>query len=382
MSDNSKASKIMSIDMCSDTFQNLYNVDFIQGDYILNGYDNINFLKVDNAYWNSATNKSVIDRVSGYIYGEGILSNSQPIKDIISNKTLRCFIEEYKRYGMASLEVIYNAAKKVAKLEFISITEIGIQRQDDFNAAPQVFWHSKDWMQQNKFRPQAIPAFGTVGFSAGKELLVIGLKHGYPYFVEPDYKPALFYAEWEQKFAEYILSHIENGFSAGHIINVFGVENSPENQAIAAKKIREQLTGSRNAGKFFLSFNEDPTNATTIDAIEVSEAHKQYEFLTVEAEKKILMSHGYFPILLGVQGATGFSNNADELNTALKVFYRNVVRPMREEIIDALESVLKINDPNINLEFKDFDELLVSTESIDEPIDETLPDNIIVNPTI
>jgi hypothetical protein len=43
------------------------------------------------------------------------------------------------------------------------------------------------------------------------------------------------------------------------------------------KDIKDKL-GSQGAGKFVLNFNDTKENAITVEALEVSEAHKQYEF--------------------------------------------------------------------------------------------------------
>lgn len=354
--------RLHSIDMNNYVRPDLNIFNYNLGDYILNGEDNSYYKFVDDRYYGSSTNKAVIDSYVNYIYGEGLLNNGQKIKDIMSNNDLRLMIQDYKTQAQCAVQVFYDSNRKVAKMIQIPIKCIGVKRQEDMFELPDFYWYSFDWENRTRFVPVSIPRFGTS--SESTELLVIRNPSNLPYFSLPDYQPGLQYCQWEEEFSNYAISHIMNGFSAGHIINIVkGLEGDEESQEIADRAIRSQLTGSRNAGKFFLSFNDNSESKTTIESIQISDAHKQYEFLTGEARDKILMAHKVVnPILFGVDKGSGFSNNADEMVVALKTLYRSQINPIREQLIDGLESVLKLNDPNVNLEFKDFDELIVKTE--------------------
>jgi hypothetical protein len=129
--------------------------------------------------------------------------------------------------------------------------------------------------------------------------------------------------------------------SFGHVINVNGGKpESEEDLNKFSRQIRNQLTGSTNAGKFLLSFNDNKESETTISALEVSDAHKQYDFLTQEAQNKICISHKVVSgAILGITKSTGFSSNAEEIETAFNETYLNVIQPVQENIIDAIEFV-------------------------------------------
>jgi hypothetical protein len=129
--------------------------------------------------------------------------------------------------------------------------------------------------------------------------------------------------------------------SFGHVINVNGGKpESEEDLNKFSKQIRNQLTGSTNAGKFLLSFNDNKESETTISALQVSDAHKQYDFLTQEAQNKICISHKVVSgAILGITKSTGFSSNADEIETAFNETYLNVIQPIQESILDAIEFV-------------------------------------------
>jgi hypothetical protein len=129
--------------------------------------------------------------------------------------------------------------------------------------------------------------------------------------------------------------------SFGHVINVNGGKpESEEDLNKFSRQIRNQLTGSTNAGKFLLSFNDNKESETTISALQVSDAHKQYDFLTQEAQNKICIAHKVVSgAILGITKSTGFSSNAEEIETAFNETYLNVIQPIQENIIDAIEFV-------------------------------------------
>lgn len=345
-------------------------------DVILNGEDNSFFKFVSERYYGSATNKSVIDSYVNYIYGDGIRNKGQVIKEVLPNDDLRSIIQDYKEQGQCAIQVIYDLDRKVNKMVWIPISQVGIARDDESYFKPKNYWFCHNWELRTMFPPVLIPAFGTS--NEGTELLVIRNRSSLPFFSLPDYQPCLQACVVEEELMNYTLSHILNGFSAGHIINVVkGLDMDLEAQKLADKALRSQMTGSKNAGRFFISYNDNPETKTTIESIAVADGHKQYEAASIEARDKILMAHRVTnPILFGVDKGSGFSNNAEEMVVALKTLYRSIINPMREQLIDGLESILKINDPNVNLNFEDFEELRIVEEETTTTIgDTTVEDN-------
>ena len=69
-----------------------------------------------------------------------------------------------------------------------------------------------------------------------------------------------------------------------------GIPN--EERELIEQRIYEKYSGSSNAGKFILSFNDSKDNEASIEAVQLSDAHQQYEFLSSESMRKIMVSHG------------------------------------------------------------------------------------------
>ena len=65
-----------------------------------------------------------------------------------------------------------------------------------------------------------------------------------------------------------------------------------------------------------------------------------------------MLGHGIVsPILLGIKDNTGFGNNAEELRTAAVLMDNVIIRPIQDEIIEALTDILLFNDIILDLYF-------------------------------
>ena len=130
-----------------------------------------------------------------------------------------------------------------------------------------------------------------------------------------------------------------------------GVPN-PETQEMIERKIYDKFSGSSNAGKFILAFNDSQETAADIQPIHLPDAHAQYQFMSDEATQKIMLGHGIVsPILLGIKDNTGFGNNAEELRTAAVLMDNVIIKPLQDGLLDGFEEILAFNKINLDLYF-------------------------------
>ena len=80
-------------------------------------------------------------------------------------------------------------------------------------------------------------------------------------------------------------------------------------------------------------------------------------FFAEECERKIIVGHSVPKILYsGSSDASGFSSNAEERIVATKDLYRRNINPLRKVVLDGLTKLFRLIDPNVKLEFVDFEE--------------------------
>ncbi len=303
-------------------------------DWVMNGDNNQMYKDIIASYYGSPTNSSIIDSYARYTYGLGLNIEQSFISKTDTRKI--CF--DMILFGEASFEVTPKG-----NLYHIEKDKLLPNKAEDGEIKS--YWYSFDWSDTRKYEPQQIPVYGFGKKTENQVFVIKSNQVGQFYFGNPSYISALPYCEVESELANYYVNHIKNGMSFGHVINVNGGKpESEEDLNKFSKQIRNQLTGSNNAGKFLLSFNDNKESETTISALEVSDAHKQYEFLTQEAQNKICIAHKVVSgAILGITKSTGFSSNADEIETAFNETYLNVIQPIQENIIDAIEFVKGLN---------------------------------------
>ena len=127
-----------------------------------------------------------------------------------------------------------------------------------------------------------------------------------------------------------------------------------ETQREIEQKIYQKYTGTSNSGRIILAFNNGAEEQATIETVQLSDAHQQYEFLSRESGAKILVSHRITsPLLLGIKSdGNGFSSNADELKNSSILFDNTVIRPFQDLILKAFDAILAFNDVSLNLYIK------------------------------
>ena len=198
---------------------------------------------------------------------------------------------------------------------------------------------------------------------------------GFYYYSPVDYQGGLQYAELEEEVSNYHLNNIMNGLSPSMLINFNnGTPNQQERQLIETK-IAQKFSGTSNAGKFILAFNDNKESQAEITPVQLSDAHNQYQFLSEESTRKIMVAHRIVsPMLLGIKDGSGLGNNAEEIKTASLLMDNTVIRPFQELLIDCFDNILAYNDISLNLyfttlqplEFTDVDKDLQSKEDIEE----------------
>ncbi len=330
-------------------------------EWVSYGSDNNYFKYLIDRYNGSPTNNAIINGISEMIYGRGLdalNSNKKPDQyakmiSLFHKDMVRKLCYDLKLMGQCAMQVIYSKDRKtVAQVEHIPVENLRAEKCND-KGEIEAYYYADDWSKvKNVGHTTRIPAFGC----STENIEIIYVKPyraGYKYYSSPDYAGGLQYAELEQEISNYHLNNILNGLAPSMLINFNnGTPNAEERQALE-NRIYQKFSGSSNAGKFILAFNDNPESAATIEPIQLSEAHQQYQFLSDESSKKVMVAHRVVsPMLLGIKDNSGLGNNADELKTASTLMDNTVIRPFQTLLIDAFDSILAYNQMSLKLYFK------------------------------
>jgi len=91
-----------------------------------------------------------------------------------------------------------------------------------------------------------------------------------------------------------------------------------------------------------MTFNERDTPKPEITTFPLSDADKQYEFLSKESTSLIMVAHRVVtPLLFGIRDVGGgFGSNKDEMAVGLEIFTNQVVEPAQRKLATGLEEIL------------------------------------------
>jgi hypothetical protein len=325
------------------------------------GDDNNYFQYLIDRYNGSPTNNAIINGMSQMIYGKGLDatdSNRKPNEyaqavTLFNKDCVRKLAYDLKLMGQCAIQVIYSKDRNtVAKVEHFPVETLRAEKCNE-DGDVEAYYYAPDWTKiKPNEKPQRVAAFG-FSKEAIEILYIKPYRAGFYYYSPVDYQGGLQYAELEEEIANYHLNNILNGLAPSMLINFNNGTPNEEERRLIENKIYSKFSGSSNAGKFILAFNDDPAQAATIEPIQLSDAHNQYQFLSDESMRKVMVSHRVVsPMLLGIKDNTGLGNNADELKTASILFDNTVIRPFQELLLDAFDKVLAVNNISLNLYFK------------------------------
>jgi|TARA_Y100000289_G_scaffold15148_1_gene14345 hypothetical protein len=336
-------------------------VEYKNKEWVAYGEDNNYFKYLIDRYNGSPTNNAIINAISAMIYGRGLdatNSNQKPDQyakmiSLFNADCTRKLCYDLKLMGQCAMQVIYSKDRNtIAQIEHFPVETLRAEKCND-DGDIEAYYYFSDW---SKYKPTSkakrIPAFGTSN-EAIEILYVRPYRAGFHYYSPVDYQGGLQYSELEEEIGNFHLNNIMNGMSPSMLINFNnGVPNEEERELIE-QRIYQKFSGTSNSGKFILAFNDNAETAANIEPVQLSDAHQQYQFLSEESTRKIMVSHRIVsPMLIGIKDQTGLGNNADELKTASTLLDNTVIRPFQHLLIDAFDQILAYNKISLKLYFK------------------------------
>ena len=318
--------------------------------YIKRGEDNLFPQYLIDLYNSSAVHHGVVDSIAKMIYGDGVkadLEGQLMLKEWGANDELRKCAHDLKLQGGFAIQVRWTLDRdKIKDIEHVPFEYIR-SGQMDRDGKVSTYYHCLDWENPKKAGINQINAFDVQKKGEpnnGVQLLYVKpYSTGSRYYPTPDYMGAINWIEVDKEIAIFHNSNLRNGMSPGFAIHwKNGIPNAQERQAIRMD-IERQLSGAGNAGKFWMTFSDNPDQVPEIYPFELSDASEQLQFLSQEATDKIMIGHGVTsPALFGVK-VGGSLGNTEELKVASQIFDKNIIQPYQRVLEEAVERLLSAN---------------------------------------
>jgi hypothetical protein len=336
------------------------------------GHDDF-FDAVTMTYNVSTTNSACIEGIADLIYGKGVYSKNE-----VNNKILQKLIpqEETKRvafdlklYGNAAYQVYWNDDHtKIVKMYHVPVQYL---RAEKLFSHPKIqnFFYCTDWNDQKKIKEKKkIPAFGT----STEKFEILYIKHYTPnlyYYSLPDWVAAMQFAVSEGEISNLHLNNITNGFLPAVMLNFNNGVPAPEERETIEDLVQAKFTGTDNAGRFMLSFNDDPTTKPTLDIIDIPNLHEKYDYVAEYTQDRILVAHRVTsPLLFGIRTKNnGFSSQSEEMKTAFSILQTMTIAPFQNLILNALDAALTEGGwDEMELYFEQLTPLVILSQTAEE----------------
>jgi hypothetical protein len=270
--------------------------------------------------WQAGDNLTVEQQARFIKFFDG-LSSTEDLNDITEKLVLD--LELFNGFAVA---VTWSKLGTIAKMEHVPFEKIRVDKEEKmFQVAD---WYNDDMMQlfPKVGDIEKIPAFDPEN-RLGKQLFyyrvyAAGVKH-YPL---PEYIGGNAWIEADVQVANFHNNNLRNNFWGGYLINFNNGIPTPEEQGDIERQIKRKFSGTDNAGRFVVTFNDDAAKAPTLEPLTPSDMDKQFEILNKAIQQEIFIAHRVTnPALFGVktEGQLGGRTELVEAYELFKATYVN-----------------------------------------------------------
>ena len=332
-----------------------YGLDDMYGEYLR------------DLFLSSSTNGAIINGVADMIYGGGLDATDKDesdgkreqwirLQDLLRNSDedlLQRVAFDIKLYGMSYLNVIWNTARtRIACIKHLPVHTMRSGIADSEGVISEYYYKS-EWTDKRS-QEKAIKAFSNEDRTTASTCLQIKrYTPSFHYYALPDYAGGTNYAELDREISEFHLNNIRRGFFPSMLLSFKNGVPTHEERRVIEQKVIEKFTGSDNAGRILITFNDGDETAPEFTPITQNGADGMYEYLSKLVSEKIITAHRVVsPLIFGVKSeGSGFGNNADELRDSYSLFNNTVVAPFQDIILNAFGKLFSINDIELDIFF-------------------------------
>lgn len=281
-------------------------------------------------------------------------------------------------FGGYYLQVIWTKASgEIAELYHVDYYKVRT------NADNSEFYVSDNWIKNDNVNPRPdfdpFPAFDPNNRTGSQILYFKEYRAGANTYSLPDYRGAISYIELDISIGEYHLNTINNGMFSSKLINLNGGKVSQEEEDRIERQFKDKFSGSKNAGKFMLAFNDSKENEPSIVDLSGTELDKHFDLLNKTVQQEIFSGHKVTsPMLFGVKTEGQLGGRA-ELREASELFQNTYVNAKQRSLEETINYLYKFNDVTAQLELKktepinfEFSEAIISANMTQDEIREKL----------
>lgn len=304
--------------------------------YVRYGEDNLFPQYIWELYTHSSQFSSIVETMNDYIQGNGIVSDYYLKVVNRKGETFDDFIEkliiDYLLFGGFAFQIIRNKGGEICELYWLDFRYVRTNSDED-----KVFYN-EDW-NNSRIQPKVYEKY-TNGTKLPNSVYYYKGRRTRDVYPIPIYLAALTSLEISTQIPDYHLNNLTNGFHPSAIINFNNGSNLAEDvMDEIEEKLKEKFTGTKNASKMLLSFNDNVEHATTIERLADEGNIDIYNTLKDTVEKDIYTAFRINKLLMGDGSeTTGFSKQT--YVEAFSLYNKTVIQPIQKEFEKVINGVL------------------------------------------
>lgn len=314
----------------------------------------------------SAKNGAILKAKTRFVYGKGwdidrtnltpaeIIEARSFIAKIEQGKVTKKNIGDKQKFGGFCAEMIPSKDGEYWTPKYLPFKNVRVSPTSynpDKTEQPKVYYYTSDWSKKAKSKEnkdfQEFHPFPWDKEKIDKSKRYIVYYKDDEYDLDayplPNYIQGVPYIDADSNVGNFIKHNADNAFSAGYLVNFYNGDPDDEQKDEISDAFDGVLTGSKNAGKVVKAFNEANDKGVEITPIVPNGQDERYVTLNNQIRDEIYTAHTISPLVTGMKGDNGFSNNADEKRQAKEDFIEDYATPQQEPHNDFMNAVFRFN---------------------------------------
>ncbi len=306
--------------------------------------------------YSSPLHGSIVDYKTNAVVGGGIelkttTTTPQELLELYTfekksklKKTVRITTEQLIVHNRVYFKLYFDEKMKLTRMENVSPDKVRRGRD------PESYFVCDDWssridvMPIKRYHPTCTDRCQLFVYEV--ECL------GQEWYPLPKYTSALNFAYLSGELSYFAKSNIQNSVFPSFAM-MFPKRPQSEEEKNVLRNTIDKMKGAANAGKAVAFFANSQDQLPKIESIPTNQNDKMFQEASGLNTEQICFAHTIDPILMGVR-TTGSLGSGSDIKQAYVIFEKNVVMPLREQVVDIFNDILRIAKINADFTINNF----------------------------
>lgn len=326
--------------------------------YVSFGIDNLFPEYLKSLMAKSPLHSSILTQKARMVGGYGFNKTSLQMKSMLFLKNMLGDYDmdellyrvsyDLELYGAFALNIVWSKDReRIASINYLDASKVRIQPVEKDSKYPSIenYWYSDGWEDERKYPPTLYQGFSTRYKKKASQILYVKEQRaGVEFYGIPDYIPGIRWMETDWLISDFHMNNIRNGFAPSYIVTMPAMGASDEQRVYLAGRLKEDLEGASNAGRWYINFVDNIEDKPSFEPIEMNNSDTRFMILADQIQKSILQSHRVVnPMLFGIEEA-GKLGGRNEILESLELFQTSYIGPKQSLLEKEFNRLARVNE--------------------------------------